>query len=86
LADAVGADLGEVPGIEAKSGYSFDLMPVAAALRYNTYFKSFILRNVPRQETVLRLADIMLRCARPYVIYLFCARSRENICILLSET
>ncbi len=54
-------DVGECSGIEVKTTYSFDLLPVTAALRHNTYFTSFSLRNVPRKEAVMRVAEILAR-------------------------
>jgi sulfur transfer complex TusBCD TusB component (DsrH family) len=48
-------------GVEPKTPYSFDMVPIMAALRYNTYFKTFALRHVPRKETIPLLADVMAR-------------------------
>ena len=52
-------DLTKCPGIEPKMEYSFQLEPILNALRYNTYFRSFIVRNVPRKEVLPLFANTL---------------------------
>ena len=46
--------LDECPGIDQQDG--FDLLPIAHALKRNTYFHSLIIKNVPRKEAVQKFS------------------------------
>ena len=52
-------NLAHCPGIEPRSEISFDLTPVTAALRHDTYFYSMQLADVINKEIVLHVANIM---------------------------
>jgi Ran GTPase-activating protein (RanGAP) involved in mRNA processing and transport len=45
-------DLTHCPGIELKMEYTFQLEPILSALRYNRYFRTFAVRDVPRKEVL----------------------------------
>jgi hypothetical protein len=36
--------------------YTFDLIPLAAALQWNTYFKALVMKGIPRKEAAFRFA------------------------------
>eukprot|EP00003_Mantamonas_plastica_P031952 TRINITY_DN849_c0_g2_i2.p1 TRINITY_DN849_c0_g2~~TRINITY_DN849_c0_g2_i2.p1 ORF type:complete len:642 (-),score=163.56 TRINITY_DN849_c0_g2_i2:1040-2965(-) len=50
-------DLSDIPGIELNTSLTFDLKPIVGALRYNTYFNKILLKNVPRKDAVLKMAE-----------------------------
>lgn len=41
-------DISECPGIEPKSELSLNMVPIFAALRHNSYFRSIVISKVPR--------------------------------------
>eukprot|EP01125_Pyxidicula_operculata_P018697 TRINITY_DN6666_c0_g1_i1.p1 TRINITY_DN6666_c0_g1~~TRINITY_DN6666_c0_g1_i1.p1 ORF type:complete len:1190 (+),score=323.85 TRINITY_DN6666_c0_g1_i1:85-3654(+) len=43
-------DLTKLPGIDTKGELAVELLPVAESLKYNTYFRSFIIKDVPHKE------------------------------------
>ena len=56
-------DLTECPGLDVKSlatGTGLELIPVMSALKYNSYFRGFVVRNAPgRKELFPLLADVI---------------------------
>jgi Ran GTPase-activating protein (RanGAP) involved in mRNA processing and transport len=53
-------DLSQCPGlIEARSEISFDLTPVTAALRHDTYFTTLQLDNAGQKDIVMHVANIV---------------------------
>jgi len=49
----------QCPGIERKEN-PIDFIPIRAAFRHNTWFNSFVLRNVLRKELSLCMADTLM--------------------------
>jgi Ran GTPase-activating protein (RanGAP) involved in mRNA processing and transport len=46
-----------VVGIDAKSDIAFQIVPVFAALKYNTYFRGVIVNDSIRKDAIALLAD-----------------------------
>lgn len=49
----------QCPGIDRKDD-ALNFIPIRAALRHNTYFTGFTLRNIPRRELSLCMADTLI--------------------------
>jgi Ran GTPase-activating protein (RanGAP) involved in mRNA processing and transport len=49
-------DLTNCPGVDSKSEISIDLIPVCCALQHNTFFHSFVIKNVPNKDALQGLA------------------------------
>lgn len=49
----------QCPGIDRKED-PLNFIPIRAALRHNTYFTGFTLRNIPRRELSLCMADTLI--------------------------
>lgn len=52
-------DLSECPGVDLKTELSFDLIPLAATLKNNTYFKGLEIRKVEHKEAANAIATIL---------------------------
>jgi len=49
----------QCPGIDRKEE-PLNFIPIRAALRHNTYFTGFVLRNIPRRELSMCMADTLI--------------------------
>ena len=57
---SVDFNLNECSGIESKSDASINIYPIFNALRFNTYFRSVTLSNVPnRKDAISTLANTL---------------------------
>lgn len=50
--------LADCPGAEHANGLHFNMLPVAAALRFNTYFRSLSATNVTRKDLLPHISNI----------------------------
>eukprot|EP01119_Soliformovum_irregulare_P008111 TRINITY_DN20_c1_g1_i2.p1 TRINITY_DN20_c1_g1~~TRINITY_DN20_c1_g1_i2.p1 ORF type:complete len:1680 (-),score=654.35 TRINITY_DN20_c1_g1_i2:38-4906(-) len=48
--------LSDCPGLETGREYSFDMLPIASALQYNSYFRSIESTSTPRKDAVAQLS------------------------------
>ena len=57
-------ELDDIVGVPKTSEFTFSLVPLMAALRYNTYFTSFACHDKSRKEVVALVAGMRERSRR----------------------